>query len=74
MSDQKKVTKDWYTRVELTYPLHLSITHPDQHWAYPFVIDGHDGYVRLSLSQNDAIKVLRALMKTYPLEALASIE
>jgi len=29
--------------------------------------------VRMSLSQNDAIKVLHALMKAYPLEVIAAI-
>jgi len=67
------MSKDPYTKMDLTYPLHLSITDPCQHWAFPFVIAGYDGTVRMSLSQNDAIKVLHALMKAYPLEVIAAI-
>ena len=63
-----------YTKVELSNGLQLSITDPAQHWAFPFVIKHKNEYnIRLSLSQNDAIKVLRALMKAYPLEVLAAI-
>ena len=65
--------KDPYTKVDLKYPLHLSITDPAQCWAFPFVIAGYDSTVRVSLSQRDAVKVLHALMKAYPLETLANI-
>jgi hypothetical protein len=66
MSESKHV-------VELGDHLRLSITDPEQYWAYPFVIAGNDGVVRVSLSQIDAIKVLHALMKIYPLDVLAGV-
>ena len=68
-------TKGWYTRVDLSHGLQLRITDPAQYHILPFVIkDARASNIRLCLSQEDAIKVLRALMQAYPLEALANIE
>ena len=66
--------KEPYTEVQLENGLRLKITHPEQSWAFPFVIKHENEYnIRLSLSRPDAIKVLRALMETYPLDAIAGL-
>jgi hypothetical protein len=63
-----------YVEVDLSYPLYLRLTDPKQYHLYPVQFLGRDGTQRLWLKEEDAIKVLLALARQYPLEALGAIK
>ena len=58
-------------RTDLTSDIYLRITKSQTFYPVQFICN--NGEVVLNLSENDARKAMRALMESFPLDALASI-